>query len=142
MTETQRQQILEAISPDAGYSAGASELNNLTGTGTVVSEDKILIPKPEILAMLSDSSIVNLQDFLQGTGEQARAFAYRWDTIDNMDMAHSVTRQSIQALALGGIVTDAEAANVLALGEREATLADDILGRKATAEDIMEARNG
>ena len=59
-----------------------------------------------------------------------------------MDMAHSVTRQSIQALASGGVITGTEATNILSLGEREATLADDILGRKATAEDIMEARNG
>ena len=146
MTEQQKTDLLSALTAGSLDTAGVRPcveyLNNTQTTGSVVKEGQELIPKAEILAMLADDEVVNLLSFFGSGTNQAVAFQYRWDSLENLDVAHAVTRASVQALADGGIVGADKVAYLLSLGERPAVIADDILGRLATTDDVTEARNG
>ncbi len=146
MTDEQKSAILTAISNNgldgAGNSAAANALNNIEVVGeTVVNDKKCLIPKPEILALLSDESVVALQAFIDG-GEtvQAQAFRIRWDSVDNLDCTHASTIASMEAVRDAGLITADECSTILANGLRQKYLCDSLLGRPLTADDIEEAK--
>ena len=145
MTPEQKTSILAAITAagldTAGDRMAARELNSIEIEGTVVSEEKRLLPKPEILAMLSDTSLVKLLNFFETREDQARAFEYRWDSLENLDLTHPVTRGSLLALQVSGIFREEEVARILRHGERSKTKADVLVERLLTSGDITEARS-
>ncbi len=147
MTDTQKAAIVAALIDydlsTAGDKAAATALNAIIVEGkTVVGSEKCLVPKPEILAMLSDDSLVALNAFIEsGATTQAQAFKIRWDSIDNLDCSHASTIASFEAVRDAGLITIDECGAILANGRRQKYLYDDLLGRQLTAEDIEEARS-
>jgi len=101
----------------------------------VVSDEKCLVPRPELEAMLSDASIGNLLTAL----ETSPVLAYRWQSLDNPDMAHPVMRGQVEGLATAGVITADEATNLLRLGERLQTRSEELFGRNLTVAEITEA---
>ena len=145
MTADERTNILAAIDEadltTAGNSVIAQLFNNLVVTGTVINENKVLVPKVELLAVLSDDEVCNLLDFFEVASNQARAFKYRWDTLSELDMSHVVARSSITTMGTAGIIATEKVTFLLSLGERNKTKADELMGRALTAADIKEARD-
>ncbi len=110
----------------------------------VVSEEPRLVPKSEVLALLSFEEIAAFKEWRDSEVDAyAKAAKEFWESFSTPDMAHPKVRQMVQLLrSLGIIQSDEGAAAVLRLGERKLSRAEELIGRKITLAEAEEVIYG
>lgn len=137
------------MNPEISNAGADIILNYLNAPGSannptsVVKDTKTEIFKAQIVLMLSDESCAAIQTLLEGTDITSKAFRLRWNEAKEViDLSDVRVRGMIEGFHLGGLITEDEKNNLLALGEELSSRSYEMLGRKLTLEEIEDILNG
>ncbi|KAF0235052.1 MAG: hypothetical protein FD177_211 [Desulfovibrionaceae bacterium] len=114
---------------------------NRAGTASVEGKVVSLIPmdisRAALTMCLGNESIANVQDFKES--EAGKAFKFLWELPGEVDMTLPKIRDMISGFAQANLITEDERDAVLALGMVDMSRAQELLGRPATLEDVINA---
>ena len=118
-------------------------INVLNADGTaqvetwIVIDDVLKIPKGDILALMSPTSIANVVRWMRAEADDnALAFHELYLSHDQFTVTNTVFRNFISLLTSLGKITDSECNAILRLGERKISRSEEIWNRLLTTEDF------
>lgn len=103
----------------------------------VTDEKERLVPKGDMLALLSLSSQVKFYDWMNAESDAAKGFSLFYNAHEHFKCNDPVFIGTMQLLYNPlAIITETELNLILRLGQRKISRAEELFGRKITIEDF------
>ena len=118
-------------------------MNSLNEDDTAETESwdvntvEVKVPKGDIMAMLSMNSLGNVLTWMRAESDTtALIFHEFYLAHERFKVTDTMFRSLVSNLETNGLITSDEKDNVLKLGERKISRAEELFGRKLTMEDF------